>query len=165
MCDCWYIIKPGKHSKIRSQYWTKPRMAIFFFFFWSYFSCNCAQVICNHCSSTYGEVRWLWHFCFQCPAISRTHRGQTWGSKTLLFGLTLEIENCPGVRILMRKKLVIPPALRIHSTSNCSALKPDYPPPFTVGMCEGGVQWLQRTGALAINTFIDERIETWWLLF
>ena len=102
-------------------------------------------------------------FLLSVPCYKPHTQGANWGVKTLLFGLTLEIENCPGVRILMHKNLVIPPALRIHSTSNCSALKPGYPPPFTVGMCEvggGGRQWLQRTGALAINTFIDERIET-----
>ena len=31
-------------------------------------------------------------------------QGANSGFKTLLFGLTLEIENCPGVRILMHKK-------------------------------------------------------------
>ena len=72
------------------------------------------------------------------PCYKPHTQGANWGFKTLLFGLTLEIENYPGVRILMHKNLVIPPALRIHSTSNCSALKPGYPPPFTVGMCEKG---------------------------
>ena len=96
-------------------------------------------------------------FLLSVPCYKPHTQGSNSGFKTLLFGLTLEIENCPGVRILMHKK----PRNSPCTADNCSALKPGYPPPFTVGMCEGGVgQWLQKTGALAINTFVDERIET-----
>ena len=42
-------------------------------------------------------------FLFSVPCYKPHTQGANWGVKTLIFGLTLEIENCPGVRILMHK--------------------------------------------------------------
>ena len=82
-------------------------MAFFFFFFFFFFDHILAAVMHKSFVTTAHPPTGKGGDCgisaFR-PCYKPHTQGANWGFKTLLFGLTLEIENCPGVRILMHKK-------------------------------------------------------------